>query len=361
MRRILRVPFLFIFVLVACAPTSKVLSPTGTISLTIEPTIAPANSLSPTLTETSIPFIPTPLAPPPGVMNASMTYDRERKELALFGGGNPSQCVECSAIWVWDGLTWMQRQPIDSPSGREGAGFAYDEAHQNSVLFGSSSQSIPYINDTWVWDGQNWIEEHPLVSPPARSGSANLYLVYDFARKVDVLFGGCAPDPNSNHIPICFNDTWLWDGENWKQANPSTAPPPLGGIPSAMAYDGLHQNVVLYGFGTWIWDGTNWTEQHPAHSPKIPFYGVMGYDEISNQLVLVGRNSDNITQTWIWDGKDWNQTETHLQLGFGSSPYYLFFDTMHQVLILFMVNASKAGVTGSSMWIWQGNDWSEIY
>lgn len=360
MRRILRVPFLFIFVLGACAPSSKVLGPTDSISLTLEPTIARVNSLSPALTETSIPFIPTPLAPPPDVMDASMTYDRGHGELVLFGGENPGQCVDCTATWVWDGLTWTQHQPINSPAGRMGAGFAFDEAHQNSVLFGSSSQVHPYTNDTWVWDGQNWTEKHPSISPPARSGSANLYLVYDFARKVIVLFGGCAPDPTSNHIPICFNDTWLWDGESWKQANPSTAPSPIGSVPSAMGYDRLHQNVILYGLGTWIWDGTNWIEQHPIHSPKIPFYGVMGYDEISNQLVLVGRNMDNITQTWIWGGKDWNQIETNLQLGFGSNPY-LFSDTKHQVLLLFIVDASKAGVTGSSMRIWQDNDWSEIY
>lgn len=289
-----------------------------------------------------------------------MTYDRERGALVSFGGGLPYQCVECDSTWIWNGTTWFQARPQKSPPGRIWAGFAYDEAHQDSVLFGSPSQVHPYINDTWIWDGQNWTEKHPSVSPPARGGQDNIYLVYDFARKVVVLFGGCAPNPNSNHIPICFNDTWLWDGESWKQANPSNAPPPLEGIPSAMAYDGMHQNVVLYGLGTWIWDGTNWTEQHPTNSPIIPFYGVMGYDEINHQLVLVGQNLDNMAQTWIWDGKDWNQMETRLQLGFGSSPH-LFFDTKHQVLLLFVINASKTGVTGSSMWIWQDNDWSKIY
>jgi hypothetical protein len=290
-----------------------------------------------------------------------MTYDRKRGNLVLFGGGEPGLCFECDATWIWDGISWAQLKPQTSPPGRTSAAFAYDETRQNSVLFGSPSQVHPYLNDTWTWDGKNWTEQHPTISPPARGGADNIRLVYDPRHKDIVLFGGCTLDPLHNGVTVCFDDTWLWDGQNWSRARPTSSPPPLEGIPSEVAYDRTHQYAVLHaGIATWTWDGANWQRRSPAHSPEVPFYGTMGYDEINHQLILVGQNLAGAAQTWIWDGKDWMQVATDLQLGMGSDPY-LFFDTKHAALLLLVTYTSKAGITGSSMWIWHGDNWNRIY
>jgi hypothetical protein len=286
------------------------------------------------------------------------TFDRLHGEFVQFGGVNAYKCAECTDTWIWDGITWSQRQPQTSPPGRFGAGFVYDEARQNSVLFGSPSQLPELINDTWVWDGQNWIEKHPAVSPAPRG---RVSMAYDSDRKQVILFGGEARDPKHSRGIIAFNETWIWNGDTWAQAHPQDSPPAPLGIPRTMAYDKGHQYIVLYeGLATWTWNGSNWTEQHPVHSPENPFYGAMGYDEVNRQLVFVGQTLHNVPQTWRWDGRDWLQIQTQLQLDPGSQPH-LFFDTKVQALLLYVVNRSKTGVTGSSLWMWKSDKWAKIY
>jgi hypothetical protein len=62
-------------------------------------------------------------------------------------------------------------------------------------------------------------------------------MVYDAARSKCVYFGGFG---GGN-----LDETWLYDGANWNQANPTSAPSPrrLFGF----AYDTQRQVVVLFG------------------------------------------------------------------------------------------------------------------
>jgi len=73
------------------------------------------------------------------------------------------------------------------------------------------------------------------------------------------------------------NETWTWDGVQWKQHMAASGPP--GRDTHAMAYDAARGRVVLYGGGgdrgkgvppywylddVWEWDGTRWTRAAPA-------------------------------------------------------------------------------------------------
>lgn len=345
-----------LLLLTGCAPVAS--SSPSSSAMTAEAIETPTQISSPAAEATSRPFISIPLTPAPPIGFSSYAYDRLHGELIQFGGIIPFQCIECNATWAWDGTIWRQRQPEKSPPGRSGAAFVYDEALRNSVLFGSPAQLVDWINDTWTWDGENWIEEHPATAPSPRAGSQ---MVYDPDRQVAVLFGGEVRDPKNSRHSIALNETWRWDGENWELAHPVHSPPAPEGVPWVMGYDRNHRYIVLFdGMTTWVWDGADWTQQIPTHSPEVPFYGVMGYDETTQQLVLVGETLENTVQTWLWDGKDWIQVETHLQGDLGVQ-LHLFFDTKHQVLLLYAVNSDKAGVTGSSMWAWKDNDWTRIY
>src|SRR5436305_5520500 len=64
--------------------------------------------------------------------------------------------------------------------------------------------------------------------------------------------------------------------DTWTQQFPAASPTASYG--SGMAYDALHQQVVLFGGETggndatgvnetWVWDGTAWTKLSPATSP----------------------------------------------------------------------------------------------
>ena len=51
--------------------------------------------------------------------------------------------------WLWDGADWQQLSPASSPAERESFGMAFDELHQQTVIFsGQSGRSL--LRDTWV-------------------------------------------------------------------------------------------------------------------------------------------------------------------------------------------------------------------
>jgi hypothetical protein len=103
------------------------------------------------------------------------------------------------------------------------------------VLFGGFDGTNS-LNDTWEWDGQNWKQCSPTTSPPARSSHG---MAYDAARQRVVLFGG-----HQGGVSY-LKDTWEWDGQNWNQCKPATSPPARGGHP--MACDLARGSVVMFG------------------------------------------------------------------------------------------------------------------
>ena len=134
------------------------------------------------------------------------------------------------------------------------------------VLLGGRDASGGALADMWEWDGTDWLQRTPATAPPARHG---LGLAYDSGRGRVVLFGGLASAGSS------FGDTWEWDGAGW--ADRSAAGPTPRWAP-AMAYDSVRQRTMLYGgiptrlgYGQsdlWSWDGTVWrAEAQPLAQP----------------------------------------------------------------------------------------------
>jgi len=187
------------------------------------------------------------------------------------------------------------------------------------VLFGGAETGSPGGSDeTWTWDGSDWTLQHPAVSPPARY---NASLAYDAARGVLVLFGGFGTGGVRGGY---LDDTWTYDGRTWTpvcgtDATPVCGPPP--GYGNAMAYDLLHQQIVMFGGSngdnyTWTWNGSVWTLQQPVHAPPAPQFGSLAFDPLLGQLgqiVLVGSDLPGFgtfgNQVWAWDGADWTQLQ----------------------------------------------------
>ena len=173
----------------------------------------------------------------------AMAFDKARGEVVLFGGGRTGVTwTEYNDTWVWNGSTWTQKFPSSSPDARIGHAMAYDSTRNVVVLFGGAAASTTFFNDVWEWNGSNWSKKSPSSSPSPRYMSA---LAYDSARRLTVLFAG-------RHFSGTFlNDTWEWNGTNWFQVNPSG---PRTRRDHAVAYDGKHKGVVLFG-------GYDWTTQ----------------------------------------------------------------------------------------------------
>ncbi len=110
----------------------------------------------------------------------------ERQNLSLTGG------VTLASLYRWDSQRWTRIFDA-TPTGvgpvlRFGSPLAYDAGNQRLLIFGGRDASGAYRNDTWEWDGGQWRDVTPASgNPPAR---AEHVLVYDPARGNTILFGG---------------------------------------------------------------------------------------------------------------------------------------------------------------------------
>lgn len=111
---------------------------------------------------------------------------------------------------------------------------AYDPVHNVVVMFGG--QDATALGDTWIWNGDSraWTQLSPAHNPSARAGAS---LEWDGTRLI--LFGGQTAAGASN-------ETWTWDGLDWTQFAPQNSPPARAQWHSAVTYDPVRQQLVLY-------------------------------------------------------------------------------------------------------------------
>ena len=217
---------------------------------------------------------------------------------------------------------WIRRTPSSAPLARSQSAMAFDESQGSVVLFGGASetsvQSGPF-DDTWIWDGHDWRVAEAAVHPSARWGHA---IAYDRGRGRSVLFGGTDDITG-------MNDVWEWNGTSWSEVRSDASPAPRWN--HSIVYDNARGVVVLFGglFGsefppssadlkddTWTWNGTVWSEQEPESSPSPRRGHSLGYDSQRQRVVLFGGFSGCCTRndTWEWDGADWMLQSTPANL-----------------------------------------------
>jgi galactose oxidase-like protein len=196
------------------------------------------------------------------------------------------------------------------------------------------------------------------VWAPPQVGRSGAGMAYDSVHQQVVLFGGT----NSSGF---LNDTWLWNGTTWTEQAPTASPSARSSF--AMAYDAAHSQVVLFGGNngsvladTWVWDGTNWTQKSPTLSPSARSGHVMAYDSTHQQVVLFsGTNgTTNFSDTWIWDGTNWT-----LKSPATSPPSRanaaMAYDSTHAQAVLF--GGFGGGTYLSDTWLWDGTNWTQHF
>src|SRR5258708_13941138 len=107
-----------------------------------------------------------------------MAFDAAANTVVMFGGSTTlfgACCGDLNDTWIWNGATWTQVFPQQSPPARrfDGDGMAYEPATRKVVLFGGNTEgNTTYLGDTWTWDGvaQTWTQMSPATSPSARAG-----------------------------------------------------------------------------------------------------------------------------------------------------------------------------------------------
>ena len=207
----------------------------------------------------------------------------------------------------------------------------YDSRRGVVVLFGgaeSSAYSGPYyLNETWEWNGTDWAQRFPTTAPSQRGAP----IAFDSNRGVTVLFGGV--DTSGELF-----DTWEYDGTNWAQRFPAHTPSICCG---SMTYDSRRHVVELYGQvyhgqtinALWEYDGNDWTERLPTTTPSASLGSVITYDSARGVTVLYNGEVGS-GETWEWDGTNWTQQVTANTPGFRPG-YALAYDSVRQKSILF--------------------------
>jgi hypothetical protein len=118
----------------------------------------------------------------------------------LFGGDGPDG-VGLGDTWSWNGSTWTQLFPSNSPSARTLAQVAFDSFLNRIVLFGGNQTGDIFYDDTWVYDGSTWTKIKPATTPQNRYGGLMEYdpLTHSALMFSGYGFGGTSPR----------TDTWL--------------------------------------------------------------------------------------------------------------------------------------------------------
>jgi len=208
-------------------------------------------------------------------------------------------------------------------------------------MFGGSiapAGQVAYSNQTWEWDGNDWTQMTPATSPPARDWSS---MVYDPNSGSILLFAGRDSNnkPAGTYVP--YNDTWKWDGVNWTQFFPATAPDVRHA--HQLSFDKNLNKVLMTGGQrpgftyneTWTWDGVNWTQLAPTTDFTARVFHATEFDDNRGVMVMhSGKNTSNNTlynDTWEFDGSTWTQVDT-------TGPQYgwfpMVYDAVNQELLV---------------------------
>ncbi|MEZ6036527.1 MAG: kelch repeat-containing protein [Planctomycetota bacterium] len=259
--------------------------------------------------------------------------------------------------------SWSGIGGANTPSARRAAVMAFDAARSKSVYFGGYSGTD--LNDTWEWSPTlGWAPKFTFVNPPVRRNAA---MVFDSTHNNSVLFGGIFGAGNGT----ARGDTWTWNGTNWSQLSPATAPSPRGY--HGMAFDQSRGVTVLFGGSsdistdfngeTWEFDGTTWTQVTTANTPSPRYGHAMFYDSMTQRVVLFGgrtgaSTSDQSNETWLYDGNNW----TLQNLSVSPPPLQemaVTYDTGHHRGLIF------GGINGTSnqnrAWAYLGFNWYNLY
>jgi hypothetical protein len=207
-----------------------------------------------------------------------------------------------------------------------------------------------WSGDTWIWNGDDWSQANSPTNPPARE---KLAMAYDETRDRVVLFGGAMDQ-------TAFDDTWEWDGNSWQMMRPAHSPPAR--CCHAMAYDQANNRVFMYGgwnhftgefFGdAWEWDGTDWVEVTCCNAPPASAHVLLNYAARSEIIALNSQDFGN----WVWDGASWQNTA--IDQPPARQDGRLAYDDANARAILF--GGIHDGVFLNDIWVFDGQTWQSL-
>jgi hypothetical protein len=235
------------------------------------------------------------------------SFNPQRNEVVAFGGESfaeiPGELHYYSDTVKWNGSRWtIVEIPGIKPGARANGSMVFESSRNRHLLFGGSKYTVEwqYFNDTWVFDGENWIKLF-ISSPSSRDHAA---MAYDPMRKVTVLIGGIY-----DHSPVS-PETWEFDGESWNEvvlSDPESDGNPSDGYGN-MVYHPVSGKMIYhdsYNGETWAYDGSSWEF---LDSGGLLCKGArMVYEQSSGDILFYGGKNGAVylTSSYRFNGESW--------------------------------------------------------
>ncbi|MCU0867481.1 MAG: hypothetical protein MUC36_27175 [Planctomycetes bacterium] len=230
----------------------------------------------------------------------SMTYHAATDRVILFGGRlGSSNGTPSSETWSFDGTSWTQLLPLNTPSARFGHSAVYDSVRQRIVLFAGRT-AVAHTADVWEWNGSNWLQAATTAAFPNNNVRRQAAIAHDPVAQRTVIFGGRTDATNS-----FFDGTFVWDGQAWTDI---TGPVRPSGRTGSMAYDPELDRIVLFGGATqngiandtWFLIGNTWVQQFPGGPITSRSGSPMFHDPVGKRLVLFGGAGPSVALNDLW-------------------------------------------------------------
>jgi MYXO-CTERM domain-containing protein len=258
---------------------------------------------------------PTSATKPSARENLGMAFDEDLGRVVVVAGFDPSTGWGKSDSWSYAANIWTQDC---DPCGFDSAGLVwpamtYDRERKNVVLFGGYSQAAgsasnkiwhgKYTSGIYMWSDACTTSACLAGAPEGRMAAA---MAFDATRKVAVVYGGCVGTCNTT--ADLRADTWEWNGSAWTN-------PAVGGPPSlknaSMTFDRARGRILLFGgedqYGTsanqmWEYDGMSWQlVEGVAHPLEWRKRAGLAYDAVAKETVLHGGEwGEFYGDTWLY-------------------------------------------------------------
>jgi hypothetical protein len=281
---------------------------------------------------------------------------------ATFGGENSGTTLNPCSM---QGRRWFNErlvQPGDLKVGSDGALASPDGVE--TMLSGGG---------TWVDRGLQF--DHELLAVVRSS------MVYDTARGKLVHVGGSNYSALNQHAmvhSVMERTDLVW--QELQGSDPEMDGNPPTGLMSAVAYDPLRREVVLFGGAlwgggedhgtesdqTWLWDGESWALASPIApegegNPPSLIGAAMAYSAVNGGLLMFGgeRESEVKDELWLWDGSSWNEMVPLDPEGDGDPVprklHGLVHDSRRGRVVLFGGETDDEYLADT--WEWTGSSW----
>ncbi|HHI78402.1 MAG TPA: hypothetical protein ENK02_00305 [Planctomycetes bacterium] len=269
------------------------------------------------------------------VLRGGYAFDPIRNRAVFFGGGwrQYSQkylppISKKTREYDFKSNRFLLRETKNHPPPLVNPGMAWDPNLKGVLLFGGSiNETLKLSNQTWFYDGLDWKQLKPKHVPPKRYA---MTLATDLIRKRVVMWGGAEHFMTFGAPPPTLRDTWEWDGRDWIQKFPKISPTPRFGF-DMVFLPGKNQ-VFLY---------SGYRNSFGAYSDPIP---------------------------WFWDGKNWEKgTEpkqklfVNRQTPFYKPRRYLATNQLdRKVYILAYEKGNRYHGGRTHLFRWENQDWKEV-